>query len=130
MLVTKRSSPIRIIFSHNLFVISFRQAKSSSAIPSSIEIIGYLLVQDSYKSTRSDSFKVLPSPARTYFQSLKNSEAAQSRANFIFHSCQACCIAWIITCNASSFDHKFGAYHHSSPTDVENHLALRIFFKL
>jgi hypothetical protein len=39
-------------------------------------------------------------------------------------------IASTITCRASSLLHKFGANHPSSPTDVANHLAFNIDFKL
>ena len=63
--VTKRSSPTSIIFSPKASVNFFHPSKSSSAIPSSIEIIGYFWHQSWYKAISSSAFSFLPSPARS-----------------------------------------------------------------
>jgi len=128
--VTKRSSHTVIILSPSFVFNSFHPSKSSSAIPSSIDIIGYFAHRSWYKFTNSLADKVFPSPDNSYFPSLKNSEEATSSANLIFHVYPAFSIASTITCKASSLLHRFGAKPHSSPTEVARPFAFKIAFKL
>ncbi|MNL76632.1 hypothetical protein D3C87_2026290 [compost metagenome] len=79
-LVTNRSSPTSWHLLPMRSVTAFQPSQSSSAMPSSIEKIGYLAASSARYSAMAPGSSVRPSPSSTYLPSLKNSVAAQSSA--------------------------------------------------
>ncbi len=128
--VTNRSSPTSWIFFPKASVMIFQPAQSSSAMPSSMEMMGYCFTQFAQNSTICwGVFSLLSDFLKTYFffWGSKNSLAAGSKARAM--SVPALYPAWRIasriTSMASSLDFRFGAKPPSSPTPV----AYPFFFK-
>src|SRR3569832_2551004 len=79
VLVTHRSSPTSWIFLQSASVSAFQPSQSSSAIPSSMVMIGNLSTRPERNFTLSAELSDLPSPSISYLPFLKYSVEAQSR---------------------------------------------------
>ena len=130
--VTKRSSPTSWTRLPRAAVSLAQPSQSPSAMPSSIEMIGYLLTQSSRTAIHSSAVRALPEDFfMTYLPSSKNSLEAQSRPIMMSlpASKPAALMASRMSSMASSWLSHLGAKPPSSPTAVDMPRALMIFLR-